>query len=140
MEGAVANFDNISVGDKVLVHTRRFAYPRTVTRVTRTQFTAGGVNYRRSNGYEVGGDEWHKAVCESWDDSIHAAVVARSRRQARDRRLIAAAAAARTRLERTDAGRLKFADWMVAEGFVRADEVAAIDAGVAAIFDDNTGA
>jgi len=47
-------FAEIKVGDEVAICWRDSVYRATVTRVTATQFYAGGVAYRRDDGVERG--------------------------------------------------------------------------------------
>ena len=53
------NFENIKVGDKVIIHYRwSNDYVEDVTKVTKTTFTAGGAVFRKDSGWERGGDKW----------------------------------------------------------------------------------
>lgn len=60
------------VGDKVLIDSNRYgrmdqAKLVTVEKVTKTQFTAGGIRfkiYRGDRAMEFGGDIWHPKACE----------------------------------------------------------------------------
>lgn len=52
-------FENIQVGDQVIVHQRWSGDSiETVTKVTKTTFTAGSRTFRKDSGWERGGDKW----------------------------------------------------------------------------------
>lgn len=63
----MASFDDIKVGDEVVIHppnSRMSNSPRYVAkveRVTRTQFVAGDYRFRKDSGSYIGGDGWHFA-------------------------------------------------------------------------------
>lgn len=56
----MASFDDIKVGDQVVIFPRQkreCRYVASVKRVTRTQFVADGIRFTKA-GREVGGDSW----------------------------------------------------------------------------------
>jgi len=69
-------FENIKVGDKVVVkksislgwnRSKSFRVVTTVTKITKTQFTADGNRYKKDNGSMIG-DSWIEAEVYT-DDS-----------------------------------------------------------------------
>jgi hypothetical protein len=59
------------IGDKVLIDSNRYGRQdphklATVEKVTKTQFTAGGIRFKPwggDSGREIGGDRWYSKVC-----------------------------------------------------------------------------
>lgn len=62
----MATFDDIKVGDQVIINSSGYSRRRclaTVERVTATQFLAGGRRFTK-RGWEVGGDTYHSASAD----------------------------------------------------------------------------
>lgn len=55
------DFENIAVGDTVIINSSRDRTLHKVAKVTKTQFvTESGIRFMRSDGGEYGGDQWHR--------------------------------------------------------------------------------
>ena len=53
------NFDNVQVGDKIIVHRMHWGNSIvTVTKVNKASFEAGGTLYYKKNGWAKGADAW----------------------------------------------------------------------------------
>ena len=53
------NFDNIKVGDKVIVHTRWHGdLIETVKKVAKTTFSTDSATFYKNTGWQRGGDTW----------------------------------------------------------------------------------
>jgi hypothetical protein len=72
-------FSDIKLGDQVVIGARSAWSDRrrvaTVERVTATQFVAGGIRFTK-NGYEVGGDTYHRGHARIATDQLIAEVEA----------------------------------------------------------------
>ena len=81
----MASFDGIKVGDKVVIDpprsnmSNRPRYVAKVEHVTRTQFVVGGYRFRKSSGWQVGGDTWNFATAHCPTPELLAAVSAENR-------------------------------------------------------------
>ena len=51
-------FSDVKVGEFVILHSPHRDRAEKVTRVARTIFYAGGLRFRKDNGYEYGGDTY----------------------------------------------------------------------------------
>lgn len=62
----MTNFDNIQVGDKVIIETRYGRSIGTVDKVTKLYFFVGSRKYKKTNGYEPG-DSWTYSFAKPYD-------------------------------------------------------------------------
>lgn len=62
----MANFENIQVGDKLIVSNRYSNYIGTVDKITKTQFHIGSYKFKKTDGCEVG-QSWSGLWCEPYD-------------------------------------------------------------------------
>ena len=54
------DFANIAEGDTVIINSARGRTLAHVSKVTKTQVTVAGLRFKRSDGNEYGGDQWHR--------------------------------------------------------------------------------
>ena len=66
----MSDFKDIQVGDKVFVlkkigvdfgQSKSFCIPAIITKITKTQFTAGGRNFQKDGGKQIGGEYGEEA-------------------------------------------------------------------------------
>jgi hypothetical protein len=60
----MASFEDVNVGDEVVIRPPQTRFPMEIARVertTRTQFVAGGYRFRKDSGAQIGGDGWRFA-------------------------------------------------------------------------------
>ena len=77
----MCKFSNVDVGDIVFViensfirgdwnsgvyFSKRFSVSYTVSRVTKTQFTAGNLRFKKDNGFEIGGNNVALRAGDKW--------------------------------------------------------------------------
>ena len=58
------NFNDIKVGDEVIVRLRDSKMIETVEKVNKVTFVAGGYTFRKSDGYEKNGSAWYIRFAE----------------------------------------------------------------------------
>lgn len=81
----MASFEGIKVGDEVVISPPNYRMsnrPRCVAKVehvTRTQFVVGGYRFRKSSGWQVGGDTWNFATARCPTPELLADVSAENR-------------------------------------------------------------
>ena len=81
----MASFEGVKVGDEMVIDpprsnmSNRPRYVAKVEHVTRTQFIVGGYRFRKSSGWQVGGDTWSFATAHCPTPELLAAVNAENR-------------------------------------------------------------
>jgi hypothetical protein len=63
------NFDNIQVGDKVIICNRYEKSVGVVEKITAKFFYANGVKYRKIDGSQPG-DIWSASYCDVYDEEV----------------------------------------------------------------------
>lgn len=87
----MASFEDIKVGDEVIIDPPFSSKPRYVAkveRVTKKQFVAGGYRFRKDSGSQVAGDTWSFAVVHHPTPELLAKVNTENRYALAHRRLI----------------------------------------------------
>lgn len=112
------DFDDVKVGDKIFIDQGRYGamdcHVLEVTRVTKTQFVAGGRSYKKDRGLRIGDSTWHRVYAYPYDPAKHDAQVAKQEILRARARLI-------NRLE--DIRRLKLTDDQIKRIVAILDEV-----------------
>ena len=62
----MTNFEDIQVGDKVIVESRYGRHIGTVDKITKLYFYVGSYKFKKENGYETG-QSWCKAFAKPYD-------------------------------------------------------------------------
>lgn len=63
----MTNFENILVGDKVIIESRYGRSVGTVDKITRLYFYVGSYKFKKENGYEPG-QSWCKTIARPYNE------------------------------------------------------------------------